>query len=189
MTGDVQEEVTGADQDPTPSGARSLTVRLPSSAVLARMIAGAIVVLLVAAVVVESVRLHDADNRGLSSRERTVIQVATQYAVQFATYNYRSLDQDFALTESHAVEPFLSTYRSETSQIRPTLLRFKSSSTGTVLGAGIASLTSSSAVVDLFLDQTISNSASAQPRVDTERVKMTLVRRGGRWLISQVLLP
>jgi Mce-associated membrane protein len=93
------------------------------------------------------------------------------------------------LTESHAVDPFLSQYKSKTAQLRSAIVKAQSVSTAKVIGAGVASSSSTTVVVDLFLDQTISNSGSPTPRVESQRVEMTLVHRGGSWLISKVLLP
>lgn len=186
----TEEPQPSNPHDPAPVR-RSLTVPLPSSAGLVWVVMTAIVAILVAALVVEAVRLHDShhDSTKLSTSQRDAIATATTYAEQFATYDYQSLDRDFELTESHSIEPFLSTYKSETAQIRPQLERLKASSTGKVISAGIASITPTTAKVDLFLDQTISNSESARPRVDTQRVEMTMVRRNNRWLIQTVLLP
>lgn len=187
----MTEEPKAADPKDVGDRRRSLTVPLPSSAGAVWIVMTAIVALLVAALVVEAVRLHDRNHEriGLTAFQQDAISTATAYAQQFATYNYQSLDQDFELTESHAVEPFLSKYKSEAAQIKPQLEQLKASSTGKVISAGITSVSSSMARVDLFLDQTISNSQSAEPRVDTQRVEMTMIRHGNRWLIQKVLLP
>jgi hypothetical protein len=200
--------MTDENQPPSSDGRRSVTVPLPSSNGLVALIASVIVILLVAALVLEGARLHDANHdkstlkaelngrpaataagTGLNAEAQSAISTATTYAEQFSTYNYKSLTTDFGLTESHALEPFLSKYKSETAQIRPDLVKLKATSSGKVIGAGIASITPSTAVVDLFLNQTISNSASTQPRVDNQRVEMTLTKQANRWLISKVVLP
>lgn len=152
----------------------------------------ATVALLVAVVVIGALRLTNSGD-GSATRtlqlQRSAVTTATSYTTVFATYDYRHLDRDFAVTESHAVNPFLDQYRKETAQIRDQLVKAKSRSTGKVRSAGIVSLHGSTAVVDLFLDQTISNAGSSQPRTDPQRVQMTLVRRDGTWLISDVVLP
>ncbi|MGP3708901.1 hypothetical protein [Gordonia paraffinivorans] len=41
----------------------------------------------------------------------------------------------------------------------------------------------------LFVDQSITNTASPEPRVDRSRVVMTMEKVDGRWLASKVDLP
>ena len=196
------EETTAAPDRP------SVTVTLPSRRALIRGTVVVVLLALIAAVTVEAVRISDLSNTksALSTQllqadagggttaaadRASALNAATAYTVAFATYSYQHLAQDFAVTESHAVEPFLSQYRKETAGIRADLVKLKSISTGRVLSAGVASITSTSAVVDLFLDQTIVNSASAKPRVESQRVQMTLSRSGAGspWQISKVALP
>jgi hypothetical protein len=169
---------------------RSVTVRVPTVRVLVGVVA---VVALIAGAVVAGVKTHDlaSKNRrlehGLSSFDVGALQAARSYAITFATYDYDSLDADFAKTEAHSIDPFLSQYKSETAQLRPTLVQAKASSSATVISEGLASVSSTSAVVDLFLNQTIENSKGTH--VDAQRVEMTLVRRHGTWLILRVVLP
>ncbi len=148
---------------------------------------------LVADLMVAGVRAHDLASRnarlehGFSSFERGALRVARSYTVAFATYTYDDLDADFAATEAHSVDPFLSQYRSKTDLLRSTLVAAKASSTAKVISAGLASISATRAVVDLFLDQTIVNVRGSQPAA-TQRVELTMVRRNGRWLISNVVL-
>lgn len=172
---------------------RSLTVPLPSAPGLRAAQFTATVALLIAVVVIGVLRLseHSGDDTAAHTLhlQRDAVSTAIRYTTAFATYDYQHLDRDFAITQSHAINPFLDQYRKETAQIRAQLVKAKSRSTGTVRSAGIVSLHANTAMVDLFLDQTISNAGSSQPRTDPQRVEMTLVRRDGRWLISQVTLP
>jgi Mce-associated membrane protein len=180
------DEPTVAPTDPGGSR-RSVQITLPSGRWIGRLAVLVLVAGLVAAVVITSLRLHH--QRALTSARNSARLAATAYTEQFATYNYQDLAHDFSLTEAHSVSPFLDQYRKETAQIQPDLVKLKSSSTGKVLSAGVVSATTKNAVVDLFLNQTIANSASKQPRVDSQRVQMSMVRLHGRWLISKVTLP
>jgi hypothetical protein len=169
---------------------RSVTLRLPSMRVLIGLVAAAA---LIAGSVVAGVRTHhlasqkDRLEHNLSPFEQSALTAARGYAVEFATYRYDDLDSAFATTESHSVDPFLSQYRNETAQLRVTLMTAKASSSATVVDAGLAAISDTTAVVDLFLNQTINNTSGTH--VDAQRVEMTLVRRGSQWLISKVVLP
>jgi Mce-associated membrane protein len=157
------------------------------------LIGGLAAAALIAGAVAAGVLTHDLASsksrleHSLSPSAQSAIATAKTYAIDFATYTYSDLDTAFAKTESHSVDPFLSQYRNETAQLRATLRKAKASSSATVDSAGIASLTADTAVVDLFLDQTITNSSGTH--VDAQRVEMTLQRQHDTWLISKVVLP
>jgi Mce-associated membrane protein len=175
-----------------------------------------LVMVMVAIIIVEAVRLHDLSHDksklrsqlaqlsgtipngsaspggsqpGMTALQQSALTAAKIYAAEFATYNYRDFDSQLALVESHSVDPFLSQYKRETEQLKPDIVKAQSVSTGKVISAGVESISPTRAVVDVFLNQTISNSGSSTPRVDSQRVQMTLSRHGDRWLISNVLLP
>jgi Mce-associated membrane protein len=204
------------DNDNGDTQRRSVTVPLPSGRGLTVGISVLLAALLVATVIVEAVRLHDLSHdksklrselaqlsgsvptgtlisgsspAGMTALQQSALTAATTYAAEFATYNYNDFDSQLALVESHSVDPFLTQYKRETAQLQPDIVKAKSVSTGKVISAGVASITPTKAVVDVFLNQTIGNSGSSTPRVDSQRVEMTLTRRGNQWLISNVLLP
>lgn len=199
MTIDTNEPITD-EAEPTPPR-KSVTLTLPSSRAAAQILGVILVLALIATVIVESIHIHNLDKSrsssslpplrsgttvGLDDTSRGAIATASSYAQAFATYNYLHLSQDFAVTEAHAVDPFLTEYKKETSLIQSSLIKAKSSSTGTVKSAGLVSITPTTAVVDIFLDQTIVNAGSAKPRVDTQRVQMSLTRVDSEWKIAKV---
>lgn len=159
-----------------------------------KLIAATAAGVVIAGAVVADIRTSDlaAKNHrlehSLSSFELSALKAARSYTLIFATYRYDDLDADFAATEAHAVDPFLSQYRSKTQLLRSALVAAKASSTAKVVSAGLASISATRAVVDLFLDQTIVNVRGSQPAT-TQRVELTLVRRDGQWLISNLVLP
>ncbi|HVW79520.1 MAG TPA: hypothetical protein VHB69_01090 [Mycobacteriales bacterium] len=157
------------------------------------LLTAAAATLVVADLLVAAVRSHDVAasrsrlEHSLPPSARSAMQAAEIYAIDFATYTYGDLDAAFAKTEAHSIDPFLSQYRKETAQLRATLVQAKASSTATVVSEGVASLTADSAVVDLFLNQTVKNTGGTH--VDAQRVEMTLQWRNHTWLISEVVLP
>lgn len=169
---------------------REVTVRLPAAR---KVLGGVAAVALIAGAVVAGVRTEqlsndkDALSHSLSAFELSALSSARSYAVTFATYRYDDLDANFAATEAHAVDPFLTQYKSTTGQLRDTLTKAQARSTANVISAGLASISQTQAVVVLFLDQTIVNAKGSHQ--DAQRVEMTLVRRGDKWWISKVVLP
>ena len=119
----------------------------------------------------------------------TALAAAQQYAVDFSSYDYANLDHDIALVESHLTPDYRAKYEQITSELRTLAPQYKSRETGVVQGAGIQSLSSSTAVVVLFLDQTVTSTQVKTPRIDRNRMVMTLQRQpDGTWLISDMTL-
>ena len=58
--------------------------------------------------------------------------------------------------------------------------------TGIVVDAAVKSATPTRVEVLLFVDQSITNAANPSPRIDRNRIDMTMDLVGGRWLASNV---
>lgn len=168
---------------------RQVTLRLPRLRVALGLLTA---IALIAGAIVAGVRtanLASEKNRlahQLSSFEVGALRAARDYATAFATYKYDEFGADVAATEAHSVDPFLSQYRAYTTQLQPSIVSAKAQSTANVLSAGLHSVSASSVVVDVFLDQTIVNTSGTHSQ--RQRVVMTMVRQHGKWLISQVRL-
>ncbi|HEX3707129.1 MAG TPA: hypothetical protein VHV76_10905 [Mycobacteriales bacterium] len=171
---------------------RSVTLRLPTMRGVTPLIGLLAAVAVIAGSVVAGVRTSHLESKNdrlahsLSPFAAGALTAARGYAVRFATYSYDQLDSDFAATEAHAVDPFLSQYRSYTTKLSAGMVQLKSKSSAKLISAGLVSLSSTSAVADLFLDQTIQNTKASS--VEPQRIRMTMVRRDNRWLISKVEL-
>jgi len=133
-----------------------------------------------------------ADSHALSqlqSLRDSALSSAEKYAVDFGSYDYARLDHDFQLVSSHLTKSFADKYAQISQQLKSVIVKYKGRSTATVQGAGVTSVTGKQAVVVLFLDQTVTTTQSAKPRVDRNRLTMTLQRQaGGGWLISDLEL-
>jgi Mce-associated membrane protein len=100
-----------------------------------------------------------------------------------------TLDRDFAAVLDGSTGEFHDMYTRSSGQLRQLLLDNKATGKGTVLDAAVKSATETKVEVLLFIDQTVTNTASADPRVDRSRVLMTMELVDGRWLASRVYLP
>lgn len=100
-----------------------------------------------------------------------------------------SIDQNFTDVLGGATGEFKDMYSRSSSQLKQMLVDNKATSKGVVIDAGVKSATADRVVVMLFVDQSITNSASPEPRVDRSRVLMTMDKVDGRWLASKVDLP
>jgi Mce-associated membrane protein len=143
----------------------------------------ALAVLVAAVLGFELVRARSADRAGAEA-----LATARAYAVTVTTYDYKTLDKSFADVLDGATGEFRTQYDGASRSLRQLITEARSTSQGTVLDAGIRSVDPDRVVVLAFVDQTITNAVSAQPKIDRIRVVMTLTPHDGRWLVEKLEL-
>lgn len=116
------------------------------------------------------------------------LATARAYAVTVTTYDYQQLDRNFVDVLDGATGEFRNQYSGASQTLRQLITDAKARATGTVLDAGVRSATRDEVVVLVFVDQSITNAASPQPKIDHTRVVMTLTRHDGRWLVDKLEL-
>jgi Mce-associated membrane protein len=103
------------------------------------------------------------------------------------TYSYKSLAADFAAAEKGLTPQFAANYKTTTAQrVSPLATRYHATSTAVVADAGVDASTATTATVLLFVDQTVQNTQLAHPRLDRSRIKVSMVKVGGRWLVNDL---
>lgn len=117
-----------------------------------------------------------------------VLDTAEQYAVDFATYDYRTLDEHRRHLLSFSTDRFAATVKSEVAKFDDILVQNKPVSKATVLRRGLAELDGDRAVVVLFVDQEITNKNLPKPRIDRSRMVMELAEVDGEWLLDGLIL-
>jgi len=123
----------------------------------------------------------------LQDARREVLAAANAYAVDLTTYNHSRLEADFQKVLENSTGDFRSEYTAASASLRELIAKFKATATGKVLDSAVVLAEDEDrAVVLLFVDQSVSNSNSTEPRVDRSRMKMGLEKRDGRWLISSL---
>lgn len=148
--------------------------------------AGVLAIALVAALVVTSLRLARADGR--QSARSSVLAAARVYAVDVASYDYRTATQDFGVVLDHADASFKRQFINASRSLEPLIQEYRGTATAQVLQAGIAQSTPNRATVVLFVNRTVSSDRSPGRQTQRNRMVMTLVRSKGQWLIHQVTL-
>jgi Mce-associated membrane protein len=163
-----------------PSGSRSFSPLQVAAAV--------VIVLLVAALVVTQLQLSNANGRtGLTSDQTSAVAAARTYAADVATYDYRHLTQSFAKVEAESTPSFKSSFIKSSNGLSKVLVQYKATATAKVLTAGLVSQTSSQAVVIVFVNQTVANTTDkGTSTTDDSRIKVTVDRSNGRWLLQQL---
>ncbi|GAC01412.1 hypothetical protein GONAM_25_00740 [Gordonia namibiensis NBRC 108229] len=129
------------------------------------------------------------ENHAVEQAELQAVATAKEYAVTLTSIDSGSIDQNFTDVLGGATGEFKDMYSRSSSQLKQMLVDNKATSEGVVIDAGVKSATADRVVVMLFVDQSITNSASPEPRVDRSRVLMTMDKVDGRWLASKVDLP
>ncbi|MFE7741206.1 hypothetical protein [Nocardia sp. NPDC057455] len=127
--------------------------------------------------------------RDVDAAAEAGLAAARSYAVTLTSVDSGTLDHDFGAVLDGSTGEFRDMYTRSSGQLRQLLLDNKATGKGTVLDAAVKSATKTKVEVLLFIDQTVTNTASTDPRVDRSRVVMTMELVGGRWLASRVYLP
>jgi Mce-associated membrane protein len=126
---------------------------------------------------------------GADERAATeALATARAYAVTVTSYRYQDLDRNFADVLDGATGDFKNQYAGASQTLRQLISDAKASSTGTVLDAAVRSASADEVVVLLFVDQVITNATTPQPRLDRNRLVMTLTPHDGRWLVGSLEL-
>jgi Mce-associated membrane protein len=113
------------------------------------------------------------------------VRAATESTVAMLSYKADSVDQDLDHARDRLTGAFKDAYTSLIHDVViPGAKQKRISAVATVPAAGAVSATGDHAVVLLFVDQTVRAGTDA-PTDTASVVRVTLDRRGGRWLISQ----
>jgi Mce-associated membrane protein len=148
----------------------------------------ALLVLLAAAVVLAVMWSGARGDAGLRQAEQEAQDAAETYAVDLTTYDYSSLDQDYAWVDDGATASFAKEYAEANKPLRKVIATLKARATGSVTASAATARSDHEATVLLFVDQTIVNGTDSKKRAEHNRVVMTMVERDGRWLVDKVAL-
>jgi Mce-associated membrane protein len=117
------------------------------------------------------------------------LAAARKYAVTLTSTDPNAIDQNFTDILSGATGDFKDTYTKASSRLRKMLIDNKVATQGTVIDSAVKSATTNKVEILLFVRQSVTNSASPEPRTDITAVTMTMEKVGDRWLASKVILP
>jgi Mce-associated membrane protein len=180
---EADEPAEGAG--PEAAGGPPAGVPIRRRAALATVVA--LVVLL--AVLAGALALNYHRARVRAAAEVAALGPAKTAAARILSYDYRRIDQDATQASAVLTGVFKGQYEAVMrQQIVPQAPKQRAVVQAEVLAAGVTSVSPDGAqvVVLIFANQTVSNTSSAQPRVDQVRVRLTLDRVGGAWLVSKV---
>jgi Mce-associated membrane protein len=171
---------SGADR----LGTRSTTWMTRSRALLAGLLAIALTALATFGLLAYRVR---ADEQVETARDQAVA-AAHDNAATILSYDYRHLDADFAAARRTLTGAFASDYKVTTSKmVRPGAEQYHVVVKAEIAAESVVSATADQVVVLLFVNQTTTSTRLDGPRVDLNRVRMTMAKVDGRWLVSKVV--
>jgi Mce-associated membrane protein len=157
----------------------------------------AVVMLLALAVVSQLVSSQNSQNRHdravaastylLGPAARAAAAAAETEVKATLTYNYQTLQADFAAAERGLTARFKPSYQQTTStSVAPLATKYHATSTASVRPAGVSQAGPSVVKVLLFVDQTVTNTQLAHPRLDRSRITVTMKQVNGHWLVDNL---
>jgi Mce-associated membrane protein len=141
----------------------------------------------VAVVLVGWLALRLRDDRAATVAREQAVAAARLHAPEILSYDYRHLDQDFAKAQEHLTGKFKEDYaRTTVTVVKPVAVDDKAVVEARVVAASTIWARPGEAQVLLFVNQQTVTAKSKGPRVDLNRVRMTLRRTERGWLVSNV---
>jgi Mce-associated membrane protein len=126
----------------------------------------------------------DSSIRNIDVARSQSVAAARDSAVAVLTFRFDTVDRDVAATREKLTGEFLNTYTQQTQQeLVPSAKQRHVVATANVSGAASQSVTPNTAVVLLFVDQTV-KIGDGPPAATESSVRVTLDKVGERWLIS-----
>lgn len=126
---------------------------------------------------------HD---QALARARASALASGRQIAVDLADYDYRTIDRDFTRVSNSSTGTFQADFAKQSAGVRDAIVALKAVSVAQVQSAGIVNADLDSAQVVAALDRTVTNAQSPKGTTTAFGLQIFLVRRGGRWLASQV---
>ncbi len=187
ITEPITEPVADSAAEPRPASGTAGRRNSVISAVLAVLVVAG----LVAGALLANAYRHDEATR----RARVQALAAARTAAPVVlSYDYRHLSKDFAAALTHLTGPFRAEYRKTTATVvTPTATQYHGVVKATVASppggqqaASVVSASPGKVVVLLFMNQTTQSTKLDAPRVDLNRVRMTLTHTAAGWKVSAV---
>ncbi|ORT58245.1 hypothetical protein [Streptomyces sp. CB03238] len=135
------------------------------------------------------------DGRGAERARAQAAEAARKAAPVVLSYDHRRLEKDFAAARAHLTGSFRDEYRrTTTSVVAPTARKYRGVVKASVVeppdgsapAVSVVSASPDRAVVLLFVNQITTSTQVSGPRVDLNRVRMTLALTSDGWKVSAV---
>lgn len=181
---DISEAATGdggrGDNESTEFGARRRRVTP------IRWLAAVVLVVALTAAGYGGWLLYQRHENEVAARQ--ALAAAEKYVVTLTTIDSDAIDKNIADILDGSTGEFNDTYAKSSGQHRQLIVDNKVTARGQVVESAVKSVTTNKVQVLLMVDQSVSNLDNPEPRIDRSRIKMTMQKVDGRWLVSKVEL-
>lgn len=116
------------------------------------------------------------------------LAAAEKYVVTLTNVDSDAIDANAADILDGSTGEFNDFYTKSREQHRQLLVDNKVTARGKVVESAVKSADTNKVQVLLMVDQSVSNLADPEPQIDRSRVKMTMEKVDGRWLVSRMEL-
>lgn len=184
---DSQTGVPESESDETTDGATETAAGERSPGRPHRRVVALLGVVLVAALGLTAFlgwRLKQIDDTAAAGQ--AALEAARNYAVTLTTLDTKDIDKNYRQALDGATGEFKDEYSQGSTQLRQVLIDNKAAGKGIVIDAAVKSATKTKVEALLFLDQSVTNAVNPSPRIDRNRVQMTMELVDNRWLASKV---
>lgn len=120
------------------------------------------------------------------SAKTAVLSAASEATQKVLSYSWKTLDADTEAARSRLTGEMLQQYDDTMEGIQAQTEKNQAVVEATVVSSSVISVTDTDAKVLLFVNQSTVGTHLEQPRVDLNRVVVTLQRDTGDWLISEL---
>jgi Mce-associated membrane protein len=155
---------------------------------LAAALAAVLCLPTVAAVVV--LGLHDRADAATESARTDAVIAARHAARDILSYDYRTLTDDIGRAEAASTGVFAKDYRQTAGRLKAQAIQLRAIVQASPSSPGVVSATRHQVVVLLFVDQAsvkqVAGDKTPTTRIDQSRVRMTMTKVDGAWLVSQL---
>lgn len=159
----------------------------PGARWLTALVAALLIVALVGGAVVVRTRHDRADDAVREERYGAVLAAADREATAFVNLRYDRAAQSMAAVAAGATGAFRDHYDRQAAHVVRVLRSHRSSMTGRVVWSGVVAVSPDRATVLAATSGTVANAGTrGQQEPRDFRLRISLVREGGRWLASDV---
>jgi Mce-associated membrane protein len=152
-----------------------------------RRLTAAGLVVVVACAGYEGLLLFQRHQRDAAAQQALV--AAENYAVMLTSVDSDTLDKHVAEVLAGSTGAFNASYaKTANGQHGRHVVNDKVKTNGKVVESAVKSASTNTAQVLLMVDQSVSSLATPEPQIDRSRIKMTMQKIDGRWLVSEVEL-
>jgi len=131
--------------------------------------------------------LQVRDHARTESARKSGLEASRDAARLLFSYDYRTLDKDFKTGLALTTGDFRNQYNKTTTKVVADVAKqYKAVVKANVVGAGVVSATPTKVVTVVYVNQVTTSTRVTGEKVDLSRVRMTLERSGGEWLVTSV---